>query len=119
MYNSFLQAEKTCLLDRIAAIRATGPVAEAYCFVTTTSVTSGTGTTYEYARLVSQKRSTEKQKIKQLGRVGSEEHRHWQRATARRDAIVELEQQLNLLTALIDRQIEKAHLVEQDFEEPS
>lgn len=118
MRSSFLEAEKNRLLDRIIEIRATGPIAEAYHFVTTTTTTSKSGKTYQYARLVSQKRSTEKQKIKPLGRVGSEAHQYWQRATTRRDAIVELEQQLKLLTALIDRQTENASLVEQDLQEP-
>lgn len=118
MSNTFLQAEKTRLLDRIAEIRASGPIAEAYYFLSPNTVTSETGVTYEYVRLMTQRRSTDKQKIKSLGRAGSEQHRYWQRAIARREAILELEQQLKLLTDLIDRQEAHRELTEQTIEEP-
>lgn len=115
---SHLTVEKNRLLDRIAAIRDSGMVAPAYCFLTPINTTSKAGKTYEYARLVTQKRSTDKQKGKQLGRWGGEEHRRWERAISRRDAILELERQLTMLTELIDRQQQYANLVERSFDEP-
>jgi len=115
---TLLQLEKQRLLDLIAAIRSSGTVAPAYCFLTPNTKTSKTGKTYEYARLVTQKPNTDKQDTKSLGQMGSLKHRQWQRAIARRDAIVELEQQLKMLTELIDRQQQYADLVERSFDEP-
>ncbi len=102
MASSNLQAEHQHLLDTIAQIRGSGEVAPTYCWRTVSTVTKG-GKTYEYARLVIEKPGS-KPKISSLGRLGSERHRQWKAAISRRDAIVELEQQLKLLQDLIDRQ---------------
>jgi hypothetical protein len=101
--NSNLQAEQQRLLDTIFLIRGSGEVAPAYCWLTASTVTKG-GKTYEYARLVIEKPGS-KPKISSLGRLGSERHRQWKTAIARRDAIVELEQQLKILQGLMDRQV--------------
>ncbi|MBD1853408.1 hypothetical protein H6F87_26200 [Cyanobacteria bacterium FACHB-502] len=53
-----------------------------------------------------------------MGRKGSARHQDWKRRIACRDAIVELEQQLKILDELMQRQQERSHLVECDFEEP-
>ncbi len=103
MASSNLQAEHQYLLDTIAQIRGSGNVAPAYCWLTVSTVTKG-GKTYEYARLVTEKPGN-KPKINSLGRLGSERHRQWKTAIARRDAIVELEQQLKILQGLMDRQV--------------
>ena len=103
MVSSNLQAEQQHLLDRIAQIRGSGDIAPAYCWLTVSTVTKS-GKTYEYARLVIEKPGS-KPKISSLGRLGSERHRHWKTAIARRDAIVELEQQLKILQGLMDRQV--------------
>ncbi len=98
-----LQAEHQHLMNTIAQIRGSGDIAPAYCWLTVSTVTKG-GKTYEYARLVIEKPGG-KPKISSLGRLGSERHRHWKTAIARRDAIVELEQQLKILQGLMDRQV--------------
>ncbi len=103
MVSPNLQAEQQHLLDTIARIRGSGDVASAYCWLTVSTVTKG-GKTYEYARLVIEKPGS-KPKISSLGRLGSERHRHWRMAIARRDAIAELEQQLKILQGLMDRQV--------------
>ncbi len=103
MVSSNLQAEQQHLLDTIAQIRGSGAVAPSYCWLTVSTVTKG-GKTYEYARLVTEKPGS-KPKISSLGRLGSERHRHWKTAIARRDAIAELEQQLKILQGLMDRQV--------------
>ena len=118
MLSVHLLTEKQRLLDLIAAIRNSGTVAPAYCFLSPMTTTSKAGKTYEYARLVTQSRAIHKQTAKSLGRAGSGEHRLWERAIARRDAIAELEQQLQLLARLIDRQEARRELTEQTFQEP-
>ena len=80
-----LQAEQQHLLDTIVQIRGSGSVAPAYCWLTVSTVSKG-GKTYEYARLVVEKPGS-KPKISSLGRLGSERHRHWKMAIARREAI--------------------------------
>ena len=102
MVGSNLQSEQQHLLDTIAQIRGSGVVAPAYCWLTSSTVTSS-GKTYKYARLVTEKPGS-KPSIRSLGRQGSERHRHWKLAIARREAIAELEQQLKLLQELVDRQ---------------
>lgn len=110
MVSSNLQAEHQHLLDTIAQIRRSGDVAPAYCWLTVSTVTKG-GKTYEYARLVSEKPGS-KPKISSLGRLGSEQHRHWKTAIARREAIAELEQQLKILQGLMDRQAASCREIE-------
>jgi hypothetical protein len=116
--SSHLKAERQRLLDRIPEIRSSGRVAPPYTFLGETTVVSEIGTTYRYARLVQQRDAADKQETQSLGRVGSDRHRFWQRAIARRDAIAELEMQLSLLAALIERQQAHREWVSGDFSEP-
>ncbi|MBM0744866.1 hypothetical protein JOY44_25440 (plasmid) [Phormidium sp. CLA17] len=108
MISSFLEAERGRLLTLIVQIRGGGAVAPAYCWLTETSSTKG-AKTYTYAVLVTQK-SDRKPKSQSLGRPGSQKHRHWKDAIARREAIAELEQQLSMLQALMERQIKNSSL---------
>lgn len=103
MLNSCLEAERERLLTLIDQIRSAGEVAPAYCWLTETSSTKGTKT-YTYAVLVTQK-PNRKPKSQSLGKPGSQRHRQWRTAIARREAITELEQQLAMLQALIERQV--------------
>lgn len=102
MTSTLLESEQERLLTLIHQIRASGQVAPAYCWLTETSSTKG-AKTYIYAVLVTQK-PDRKPKSQSLGKPGSYKHRHWQEAIARREAIVELEQQLAMLQTLIERQ---------------
>ncbi|MDX2242512.1 MAG: hypothetical protein NW224_17635 [Leptolyngbyaceae cyanobacterium bins.302] len=102
MSSPFLTAEHTRLLDQIQQIRDSGDVAPAYCWLTETSSTKGTKT-YTYAVLITQE-PDRNPKSQSLGKPGSQRHRHWRQAIARREAIAELAQQLSMLEALIDRQ---------------
>lgn len=102
MIGSFLRAERERLLTLITEIRKAGEVAPAYCWLTETSSTKGTKT-YTYVVLITQK-PDQKPKSQSLGKPGSRRHRHWKDAIARREAIVELEQQLSLLQSLMERQ---------------
>lgn len=97
-----LLAERSRLLEKIRTIRCSGTVAPAYCWLIESSETKGSRT-YTYARLVTEKPEG-KRTLKSLGKPGSEKHRAWQAAIARREQIAELEQQLNMLKILIERQ---------------
>ncbi|OLP15760.1 hypothetical protein BST81_24375 [Leptolyngbya sp. 'hensonii'] len=102
MASPFLEAEQERLLQLIHQLRNLGPVAPAYCWLTETSSTKGLKT-YTYILLVTQ-RPDSRPRSQSLGRPGSSKHQHWRDAIARREAIVELEQQLTLIQALIERQ---------------
>jgi len=111
-----LQVEKERLLDSIDAIRKSGNIAPSLYFLTVVPTTSK-GKTYHYARLVKEPISG-KQEVTPLGREGSARHQDWKRRIARRDAIVELEQQLKILDELMRRQQDRSHLVDRNFSEP-
>ncbi|WP_088894811.1 hypothetical protein [Leptolyngbya ohadii] len=111
-----LAAEKECLLQHIEAIRKTGQVAPALYFVSIAPTVSK-GKTYHYARLLKEKNGKQSM-VARLGRENSSKHQDWRRRIARREAIVELEQQLKLLDELMQRQQERSHLVDRDFGEP-
>ncbi len=104
MRSSFLEAERERLLSLIQQIRNSGTVAPAYCWLTETSSTKG-AKTYVYVVLVTQKPDLAP-KSQSLGRPGSTRHRQWKHAIARREAITELEQQMSMLEALMERQME-------------
>lgn len=108
MPSAFLESERERLLTLIHQIRTSGEVAPAYCWLTETSSTKG-AKTYTYAVLVTQK-PDRKPKSQSLGRPSSQKHRHWKDAIARREAIAELEQQLSMLQALMERQIKNSSL---------
>jgi hypothetical protein len=99
---TYLQLELQRLLDAVEKVRSTGRVAPAYCWLTESSETKGSKT-YTYIRLVTQEPGKKLSSIS-LGRPGSEKHREWSSAIERREAIGELEQQLKMLDALIQRQ---------------
>ncbi len=61
--------------------------------------------TYVYVVLVTQKPDLAP-KSQSLGRPGSARHHQWKHAIARREAIGELEQQLSMLEALMERHVE-------------
>ena len=105
-----LQAERRRLLDTIAQIRNAGEVAPAYHWLTL-QVETKNDVTYEYIKLNVKKPEDKKVKARSLGKPGSEQHREWQHSLARRDAIVELEQQMTLLENLIDRQKARSNIV--------
>lgn len=102
MISAHLVAERDRILSTIQQIASAGEVAPAYCWLTTTSSVKR-GKTYTYIVLILQKPDS-KPRSQSLGRPGSSRHRHWQTAIARREAIAELEQQLAMLEALIQRQ---------------
>lgn len=106
-----LQAERRRLLDAIAQIRKSGEVAPAYYWLSPQVETKESGKTYEYIKLNVKKPGDMKVKARSLGKPGSERHREWQQALARRDAIVELEQQITLVENLLDRQKARSAIV--------
>lgn len=114
MISPYLESERARLLDAIAQIRESGTIAPAYCWLSTTSSTKK-GKTYTYATLVEEKPHS-KPKVISLGKLGSARHRSWQSAIAKRDAILELEQQLSMLQKLIDRQAKHGLLLASDTE---
>jgi hypothetical protein len=98
------------LLDAVASlprgfteIRKSGEIAPAYHWLTR-QVETKNDVNYEYIKLNSKKLEDPKVKVRSLGKSGSDRHREWQRAISRRDAIVELEQQITMVENLIDRQ---------------
>jgi hypothetical protein len=94
--------------------RKSGAPAPPLYFVSVVPTTSK-GKTYHYARLVREHGG--KQEVTPLGREGSARHQDWRRRIARRDAIVELEQQLRILDELMQRHQERSHLVDRNFSE--
>lgn len=98
----YLEAERLRLLDGIAVIQASGKVAPPYCWLIESSEEKGSRT-YTYIKLITQ-RPSKRLTTKSLGRPGSDRHREWKTAIERREAIAELEQQLKMLEALMDRQ---------------
>jgi hypothetical protein len=97
-----LLAEQERLLAAIAAIRSSGKVAPAYCWLVE-SVETKAARTYRYIKLLRQP-PDRKVTSRSLGKPGSKEHRSWEKAIERRQQVAELEQQLRLLDELIERQ---------------
>lgn len=108
MISAFLESEQKRLLTLIHQIRTSGEVAPAYCWLTETSSTKGTKT-YTYAVLVTQK-PDRKPKSQSLGKPGSQRHQYWKDAIALRETVAELEQQLSMLQAMMERQIRNSSL---------
>ncbi|HEY9626934.1 MAG TPA: hypothetical protein V6C84_06510 [Coleofasciculaceae cyanobacterium] len=109
MDSPHLIAEQKRLLDCIITIRSCSVVAPAYCWLVEATETKG-NRSYTYARLVTHVPG-KKLKSKRLGKPGSEQHRYWEGAIARREGIVELDQQLKMLETLIIRQDESAQVI--------
>jgi len=100
MVSLHLQAERDRLLSEIERIRQSGPVAPPNIWIGPNLHTKGKKT-YEYLKL-----NSENPQVRHLhlGKAGSEKHRDWLARIARRNAVGELEAQLAMLLALMDRQ---------------
>ncbi|NJR40633.1 MAG: hypothetical protein HC781_19640 [Leptolyngbyaceae cyanobacterium CSU_1_4] len=109
--STFLHAELQRLLKVIEAVRTSGIVAPAYCWLTESSETKA-NKTYTYIRLVTEKPG-KKLVSKSLGKPNSKRHQEWKRAMIRREAIAELEQQLKILDILVQRQAQATKLLGQ------
>ena len=96
MVSPHLQAEHDRLLELIKAIRDSGSVAPLNVWIS--PVPKGE---HLYYKLSSKNPAYKNQ---HLGKVGSEKYRDWRARIQRREAVAELEQQLSMLQALIDRQ---------------
>ncbi|MBD2156737.1 hypothetical protein [Leptolyngbya sp. FACHB-16] len=96
MVSSHLEAERDRLLQLIQVIRNSGSVAPINVWIS--PAPKGEHVYY--------KLSSKNPDIKNLhlGKAGSEKYRDWRARIQRREAIAELEQQLSMLQALIDRQ---------------
>jgi hypothetical protein len=108
-FSPYLQSEFQQLLDAVELVRTAGRIAPAYCWLTESTEVKGSKT-YTYIRLVTDEPGKKLSSIS-LGRPGSVKHRDWQAAIERREAIAELEQQLKMLNALIQRQAQATHLL--------
>jgi len=97
MVSPHLQAERDRLLQLIQDLRNSGRVAP--CNVWISPAPKGE---YRYYKLSSKNPDYKNQ---HLGKAGSEKCRDWRARIQRREAIAELEQQLSMLQALIDRQV--------------
>jgi hypothetical protein len=97
-----LLAEHDRLLELIETIRQSGIVAPAHCWLVQASETKA-ARTYTYIKLLSEQPG-KKLTSKSLGKPGSLKHHTWQKAIDRREHIAELEQQLRMLEALMERQ---------------
>lgn len=95
-----LLAERERLLALMTQIRNSGAVAPANVWISPNFQNKG-GKIYEYYKLTS---TNPEVKHQGLGKIGSEKYRDWLARMQRRNWIVELEQQLSMLQALIDRQ---------------
>ena len=105
----YLTAERDRLLQQILDVGNAGRIAPAYYWLKEESQTKG-NVTYSYIRLVCEP-PEKKATSKSVGKPGSAKHHDWEKAIARRDAIAELEQQLQRVEAIIDRQIATAQQV--------
>ena len=96
MVSPHLEAERDRLLQLIQAIRDSGSVAPINVWISPAPKGE-----HVYYKLSSKNPDFKNQ---HLGKAGSEKYRDWRARIKRREAIAELEQQLSMLQALIDRQ---------------
>ena len=96
MSSPYLEAERDHLLQQIQFIRNSGSVAPLNVWISPAPKGE-----HLYYKLSSK---NPQHKNQHLGKVGSEKYRDWKARVERREAIAELEQQLSMLQALIDRQ---------------
>lgn len=96
MVSPHLQAERDRLLQLIQDPRNSGRVAP--CNVWISPAPKGERLYYKLSS------KNPEYKNQHLGKAGSEKYRDWRARIQRREAIAELEQQLSMLQALIDRQ---------------
>lgn len=100
----YLQSELDRLRDLSDAVRSSGSVAPANCWLVVEDVHRASHT-YRYARLYVQPiAASKKLKKRSLGRPNCAQHLDWIKRIQRRVALYEIEQQMTLLTKLIDRQ---------------
>jgi hypothetical protein len=97
MVSPYLAAERDRLLQLIQAIRESGSVAPLNLWISPAPKGE-----HLYYKLSSK---NPQYKNQHLGKEGSEKYRDWRARIQRREAIAELEQQLSMLQALIDRQL--------------
>jgi hypothetical protein len=96
MVSLYLEAERDRLLQLIQAIRDSGSAAPINVWISPAPKGE-----HIYYKLSSK---NPEYKNQHLGKAGSEKYRDWRARIQRREAIAELEQQLSMLQALIDRQ---------------
>jgi hypothetical protein len=96
MVSPHLQAEHDRLLELLQAIRNSGSVAPLNVWISPAPKGE-----HLYYKLSSK---NPEYKNQHLGKPGSEKYRDWRARIQRREASAELEQQLSMLQALIDRQ---------------
>ncbi|MBD1913175.1 MULTISPECIES: hypothetical protein [unclassified Leptolyngbya] len=96
MGSPHLEAERARLLQLIHGIRRSGSIAPINVWIS--PVPKGK---YLYYKLSSK---NPEYKNQHLGKAGSEKYRDWRSRIQRREVLTELEQQLSMLQALIDRQ---------------
>ena len=96
MVSPHLQAEHDRLLELIQAIRDSGSVAPLNVWISPAPKGE-----HLYYKLSSK---NPEYKNQHLGKAGSDKYRDWRARIQRREAVAELEQQLSMLQALIERQ---------------
>ena len=106
---TYLQQERDRLIALSDAVRSSGSVAPANCCCVEVEQHKG-NKTYCYARLL----SDSKGQSRWLGRRRSELHQDWLARIARREAIREIERQVQMLDALIDRQLARPIVFESE-----
>ncbi|MBL1179064.1 hypothetical protein [Pantanalinema sp. GBBB05] len=97
MVSLHLEAERDRLLQLIQTIRNSGLVAPSNVWISPAPKGE-----HIYYKLSSK---NPEYKNQHLGKAGSEKYHDWRARIQRREAIAELEQQLSMLQALIDRQL--------------
>jgi hypothetical protein len=97
MSSPHLEAERDRLLQLIQVVRNSGSVAPLNVWIS--PALKGE---HLYYKLSSKNPAYKNQ---HLGKAGSEKYLDWRARIGRREAIAELEQQLSMLQALIDRQV--------------
>lgn len=96
MVSPHLEAERDRLLQLIQSIRNSGSVAPLNVWISPAPKGE-----HLYYKLSSK---NPQYKNQHLGKAGSEKYRDWKARIGRREAVAEIEQQLSMLQALIDRQ---------------
>ncbi len=104
MISLHLEAERDRLLALIQTIRNSGNVAPLNVWISPAPKGD-----HLYYKLTSK---NPEYKNQHLGKAGSEKYRDWKARIQRRDAITELEQQLSMVQALIDRQSATVGLIQ-------
>lgn len=83
-------------------IEASGPIAPAGVWI---EIYRPGGRDVDYVRLKAEKAMWGKSRMRGLKRVGSAEHRDWQRRIKRRDALLEIERRSRTIQAMLNTPI--------------